>query len=558
MPNILTPLAIWNNFDCSLDTEWEQVSLREEDGIVFEKLKFSGRETGEGRVRVAALFAYSEKSRASETVLILSDSTDTIDEGLLKMFVSRGFSALMVDYRGAWEDCDFFTVYPKNVSYANTALCERRKDYVIDGADKTCWYEWVAVGLYARKFISEYNRSENIAVVGLRDGGEIAWKLGVAGKFSCIIPVCAAGWKAYSGISKYLPDEVELDYERYRFIAGIDSQAYAPYIKCPVLMLCSTNDSRFDYDRAYDTFSRINPDFLNESAITYSVRCHSCIAIKSTEDMFMFLNKNLKNQQVFIPKPAEVTVVVDDDFNLIARATFDDQGVVEECGVYLAEDSIDSAMREWFVCPLKAKVSATEQEFYLNVYEKASTIFVLCHVKYSNGFTVWSKMTVKKLSGSFKNSQSRNRVLYSSTYGTEGFSVANIKSCAVGGMFFPDREMLPKLVTKAKGVKGIYSAGGLTTFRMNCNRFAPSNDNILSIDVYCDVSGEVELTLSDFSSGVEYVCILKVIGGVWQNFLNECSEFKNALGVSLGEFSSNLKLTVKSNVPYAVNNLMWL
>lgn len=533
------------------------ISTKTEDGITFEKLKFYGRETGDGRVRIAAEFAYGEKNFSEETVLILSDSGDTIDEELLKMFVSRGFSALMVDYRGEWEGCDFFTVYPNNIKYANTALCAEHKNYVIEEADATCWYEWVALGLYARKYICERTGSEDIAVVGLRDGGEIAWKLGLAGKFSCIIPVCAAGWKAYNGISKYLPDEIELDYERYRFIAGIDSQAYAPNIKCPVLMLCSTNDMQFDYDRAYDTFSRINPDFFEASAIAYSVRCHSCIGVKSTEDMFMFLKKHLKNQQVFIPKPASVTVETDEDCNLVARATFDDNGVVEECGVYLAEDCIDSTMREWTACPLKEKLSETERVFLLNVYEKTSTIFVLCQVKYTNGFTVWSKMTVKKVSGTFKNTQSRNKVLYSDINGTEGFSVANPKSFAVGGMFLPDTDRLPKLVTKAKGVKGIYSEYGLTSFRMSNPRFAPSSDSVFSLDVFCDENAKVTLTLTDAVSGEDYVCKLDVIGGVWQNFLNEAGDFKSASG-PLAEFNSNLKLTLTSDVPCAVNNLIWL
>ena len=91
--------------------------------------------------------------------------------------MSRGYSALMVDYRGEWENSEFFTKYPEDISYANTAKCGRTKDYVDDSADKTCWYEWVAVGLFAIKYLRERVQSDKIAVVGIRDGGEIAWKL---------------------------------------------------------------------------------------------------------------------------------------------------------------------------------------------------------------------------------------------------------------------------------------------------------------------------------------------------------------------------------------------
>ena len=380
MANILTPLSLWGQFDDSLPTNAEIISATETDGVVIERVSFLGRNTDDGRVKIAAAFAYDSVSPALETVIVFSDSVDTIDEGVLKLFVSRGYSALMVDYRGKWKDCDFFTQYPECIGYANTRMCGRYKDFVDESADVTSWYEWVAVGIYACKYVRERTGGSGIAVVGMHDGGEIAWKVGAAVKLSCIIPVCAAGWKAYAGVSKYLNEEPQLDSERYRFIAGIDSQAYAPYVKCPVLMLCSTNDERFDYDRAYDTFSRINPEFSEQSAISYSVRCNSGIGEKSVNDMFMFLDKYLKKRQVFIPKPAEVTVEMDKKANLVARVNFDDRGIVEKCNVYLAEDNIVSYLREWVKCPFLEKISTHEQVFGLNVYEKTSTVYVLCYV----------------------------------------------------------------------------------------------------------------------------------------------------------------------------------
>ena len=558
MSSILTPISLWSNFDASLDcqpvTKFSVVS----QGIKIERVNFLGRETGNGRVQIAAAFACDEQCPALETVLIFPDSTDTIDEELLKTFVKRGFSALMVDYRGQWEGNSFHTYYPENIEYANTAKCGRYKDFVDESADKTCWYEWTAVGIYARKYIIERTGSDNIAVVGLRDGGEIAWKLGVATNFSCIIPVCAAGWKAYEGKSKYLSEEVKFDDERYRFIAGIDSQAYAPYVKCPVLMLCSTNDTRFDYDRAYDTFSRINSEYLNESTIAYSVHYSSSIGIKSVTDMFMFLDKNLKNRQVFIPKPAVVTVEVDEDSNLIARANFDAQGEVDECKVFLSEDCLDPAMRDWLVCPPKTEEADGEQKFYLNVFEKTTTIFVVCYVKYSNGFTVWSKIVAKKMSGKFRNMVSRCRVLYCNEMGKEGFSVADPQKNALGGIFFIDDTQLPCVVEKAKGINGLYCNAGLATFRMNNPRFAPESGNALSVDLYCDETAEVKLSLLDLSSGQEYKNVVKVVGGVWQTVISEAKLFKTDGGVQLEEFSSGMKLQITCKTPYAINNAMWL
>lgn len=558
MPNILTPISLWESFNSSLDTMPAVLSSKEENGIVFERVNFSGRDTGSGRVLIAAEYAYDKENPAEETVLVFPDSKDTIDEEVLKMFVRRGYSALMVDYRGEWADCDFYTRYPENVDFANFTKVGRHYDFVDNSAVETCWYEWVAVGIYARKYILERKVNAKIAVVGLRDGGEIAWKLGVADNFECIIPVAAAGWRAYFGRSKYSSVELDLDQERYRFIAGIDSQAYAPFVKCPVLMLCTTNDERFDYDRAHDTFSRINAQYVDESSIAYSVQSNGCIGSQCAENMFLFLDKNLKNRQVYIPKPADISVEVDQESNLVATVICDDLGIVDSCGMFIAEDCMESSLRDWAECPLKSKISPNEQQFYLNIYERTGTVFVICCVKYISGFTVWSKVVAKKISGKFRNMQSKRRVVYSDNDGVGGFAVADTQGCAVGGMFFADENVLPKIIETSTNVKGLMSEYGLITFRMNNPQYAPSAGNILKLDIISKVTATVTLIIFDADTNEEYMDTVEVVGGVWQTYIAECNEFKNLNGTSLPMFKSNIKFSIACSVRFAINNIMWL
>ena len=555
MSNILTPLSLWNNFDDSLELNSEKISETIYDGVKIERVAFDGRDTFEGRVRIAACFASCGAAAGNATVLVLPDSDKTIDGELIYFLAKRGYSVLMVDYRGEWEGCEHHTVYPENVFYANTARCGHYKDFVDDSADLTSWYEWVSVGLYARKYIVERTGSEDIAVLGIRDGGEIAWKLGVAGKFNCIVPVCAAGWKAYNGVNKYSQEEPALDDERYRFIAGIDSQAYAPYIRCPALLLCSTNDPAFDYDRAYDTYTRINPEFLNESSIAYSMQCSAVIGAHSVEDMFLFLDKNLKNRQVFIPKPAEVFVEMDENCNLVARAVVDEQGVAVTCNIFLAEDCQNSSLREWSVCKPK---DGSNRTFYLNIYEKTSTIFVLCRVRYANSFSVWSKVVAKKISGKFRNMQSKCRVLYSDANGVDGFVVADTRSCAIGGIFLANAELLPRLVNKARGVSGAYSEYGLTTYRMSNPRYAATNNSVLSLYLFAESDTKITLAIHDLATGEDYYCIVNVVGGAWQSVVLESKAFKTDGGASLIDYTGEKKFTVDGPVGYAVNNIVWL
>lgn len=555
MPDIITPSALWADFDDGLELSSVLLESRTENGIRTEHVSFLGRDTGKGRVKIFGIFACDEKSPSQSVVIVFNDSVSGLDSDLSEFLVRKGYSVLSVDYRGECGGQTLCTVYPENVDYANTARCGRRMDYVDETADKTSWYEWVAVGIYARKYAAERTGSDDIALLGIRDGGEIVWKLAAVRPFGCAVTVCAAGWRAYRGINKFRLEECELDDERYRFIGGIDSQAYAPFVTCPVLMLCSAFDSRFDYDRAYDTFSRINRDVAADSVISYSINSRQIIDKAGMNDMLMFLDKYLRHRQVFIPQPVELEVSADSSFNLIATAECDDEGVVEELKAYFAEDCYESSLREWRECP-SSELGEKDTEFLLNIYEKTGVVFAICSARYNNGFTVWSKLVVKKISGTFKNSQPRSRVIASVAEG--GFVSAEASGRTIGRVLLSDGFSAPQTVEKEKGIKGVYSESGLTTYRANSPRYCADGGNLLKCDIFCDETGELTLSVSDLKSGEEYSSVQTVVGGVWQSVVLESKLFKSAGGVPLQSFAGNLKIDILCKKPFAVNNLMWL
>lgn len=557
MSNILTPLAIWKNFDSSLTLMHRSLGEKIEDGIRYERVSFAGRDTGEGRVTIFGVLASTAAAPSLDGVLILGDSRQPIREDLLKLFVEKGYTVLQVDYAGEREGAEEYTRYPSVVSYANDAQSSRYKQYVDESADKTAWYEWTAVGIYARKYLAARLGNDNIGLVGIRDGGEIAWKLAVAEKFACAVVVSACGWKAYEGYGKFSNAEPpQFDDERYRFVAGIDSQAYAPYIRCPVLMLCTTNDYAFDYDRAYDTFSRINPDYQGQSAITYSVNCDCRIDNRSTKDMFMYLDGFVKGRQVFIPKPVDISVVVDEESNLVIRAECDEKGVLEECGVYVAEDCVESALRSWAKIPFKRNLGENCREFFMNLYENTKLLFVLGYAVYSNGFTMWSKLAVKKVSGKFRNSRTKSKILYS-VRGSNSFGAADLSSLAVGGMFMTDSDYEPTIITE-NGLKGIYSPYGLFTTRSYSPQFAPDGDSILRFDICPEEDGICKVYLVSGEKAVCYSAIIRLVGGVWQKIVLESKFFKNSEGIALENFDGCRTITVICDKKYALNNLIWL
>ena len=272
--------------------------------------------------------------------------------------------------------------------------------------------------------------------------------------------------------------------------------------------------------------------------------------------MFLFLDKFVKGRHVFLPKPAVITVMTDNEQNLIARAEFDTQGVPEEYGLYLAEDCIDPAAREWTPAPYKGGAGQT-RDFYLNIYEKTAAVFAFCYARYTNGFTVWSRMAVRKVSGKFRNMRRKCRVLYTAKNGADSLSISD-RSFALGGVFLTSDAVMPQVVEKPDGLKGAYSVCGLMTFRANSSCYAPEDDSILKLDIFCDNPAEVRFCIQDMTAGVNYYTHSRIAGGIWQSVLLESKDFKNEQGLHLQSFKGKIKFTITCGEQYAVNNVMWL
>lgn len=560
---ILTPLALWRDFDDKQPLEETILSEEREDGICYTHLNFSGRQTAKGRVRIYGVFAAPETGESFPALLILPDGGKGLDKRLMARFVRRGYAVLMVDYSGSSPE-GMHTVYPEDVAYANFNAMGRHFAYVDTDATETCWYEWTAVGRYAISYLKSRPDVKKLGVMGIRIGGEIAWKLMLSEDVCCGIPVCAAGWLAYRGVHKFGRDaekELMMDYERHRFMAGVDSQAYAPFVHCPVLMLCSTNDDRFDYDRAYDTYSRINPEV--ECVISYSINSNSCIGGSGIRDMDLFLDKQLKGRQVFIPRPANIVLDIDDSGRLVAHITLDKCGEMKRCRVFVAEDCMTSSQRDW--TEMREVKSSTEQEivFYLNVYEKAKTVFAFAVLEYSSGFTVSSKIAVFYAEKPFAYGVPKSKIMYQNGDGVACFAVADISKFALAECFLEGEDVKPQLLEGYKGIRGVSSPYGLKTYRVGNPRYTPEPDALLCFDICSREGGEVKVTFASLEEGqpkpVLYRTELYLSGANgWKNIVLKAKNFKQENGTPLRDFSRCVSMSMTSELSFIVNNILWI
>ena len=561
MPNkILTPVTLWSGFDDTLPVEGTVSEETTEDNVILRYVRFPGREAGGERVNIFAVFAMPDKGGTLPAVLVMPDCCRTADRELAKLFARKGYAVLMPDYRGAWEDTPGYTVYPKAVPYANLRQAGRHIDYADETAQETSWYEWVAVARYALRYLRSLDCIGRIGAVGLKAGGEIVWQLAATAEgLSCAVPVCAGGWRAYRGVHKFGQDnDLAMDDERYRFLAGVESQAYAPYARCPVLMLCSTNDENFEADRAFDTYARINPDA--DKSFFFAVRYNGFIGKRGLDDLFAFLGKYLKGMEMFIPAPLEICIDEDGE-DLVARVRLDRDGEVSGVHAYMAEDNPDSDTRDWALCPLKRVDEEGDMLFYLNAYKGAARVYAFAGAEYSSGFCVSSKIAVKKVEHGYANMTDRCRILYASGEGAGSFAPDDVESSLLAGCFLYGDPAPVRLADGPHGIKGAYSPYGLRLYRFGDGRYRPAENALLKFDVYSPADAEltVSLCVCEGEQKSFFTRVLHVPGGdCWTNHVLGAKDFKDGVNMPLQSFSRAAYLCFRSEGTVCVNNLIWL
>ncbi len=566
---ILSAVSLWKKFDTGLPLNVVQMDeISENDAKVrYTAVEYDGHAAEDGRVRVRALFARPVGEAAVPAVLLLDDAGKKPDRELVAYFAEKGYAVLAPDYSGkkTAED-DTATVYPPSLAYANYE--EAGGLYSLEegsSAEKSCWFEWTYAALYSIEYLRARKDITNVGVVGVRLGGEVAWKAMLSPYIECGITVNAAGWLSYRGSNRFGERAaINLTDDRHRYIAGIESQSYAPFVKCPVLMLCACNDYGFDYDRAYDTYSRIGGEEEGvNKAIVYSSDSGSCIGPQGLHDLDLFLEKYLKGRAIYIPSALGIEVAAEGDA-LVVTATGDEDGLIEEMGIFYAEtgSNTKSVFREWLCVHKDSAVKNFKTSCKITPFSGAEYAYVYAYAKYINGFKTVSKIVAKALS--VKDKESKSRVIFSGE-AVDTFSVADHEEYSIGGIFL-EKEAVPVIKKGYGDIPGAYSVGGIKTYKISAPKYVADEGANLKFDVYSakadKVCVSVDITGED-GSAERYSCVLNVKGGgKWKRVILSPNDFKNeTLGRPLKSFAYGSALVfdgVTQENEVLVTNVLWL
>jgi dienelactone hydrolase len=565
---IVSAVSLWKKFNLKTPLGASEWGIDECKGVRLSHVSFSGHATDEGSVRIYARFMRPLGVEKSPVVLLLGDVGKTVDEELMWHFVDKGYAVLMPDYSGKTADDAegvLRTLYPACLDYANYEKARGLTDMENLAADETAWFEWTYLALFCVEYLKTREDVGAIGVVGVRVGGDIAWQTLLSSDIKCGVPINAVGWKSFSGIAKFGANVAHnLSDDRHRYIAAVEAQSYAPYVKSPVLMLCSLRDDCFDCDRAYDTFSRIGNKYGN--ALIYSADSGACIDPNALNDMDLFLEKNLKGREIYIPDTPSVALQETPD-GLVVEVESDKEGILEEAGVFYAEADVRTkcAYRDWQqIFKINGKtVKNGKFECSVKPFAGATAAFVYVYAKYINGFRVVSKIASKKLSSPNANAV-KGRMLFSGKE-MDTFGVALNDEYSIGNIFL-EREAVPKVVIGYGGVQGAFSVGGIKTYKISSPRYVPDENALLEFDAYSKETQELKITVDvgDVESESErYACITEIRGGgKWKRVILKAADFKGEIcNKPLQSFALGQALTFESvndEAEFAVTNILWL
>ena len=555
---ILSPVMLWRDFEIKRPLQESKTSEEVFDNVIYSDVYFSGRETAGGRVRVFGVYAKSRVVKAtvkSAALLVIPDASETVDLEIVNRYVRQGYSVLMIDYRGEAIGVDNYTRYPECISYANYFRRGTKMDRCDESARETCWFEWTSVARYALDYLKTRRGIESVGVIGIKSGADVGWQLcSMCGEsVKCFVPLFNAGGRAFCGYFKNGEEDMPMGDERLRYLAGVDASAYMQYMRVPTLYLAPTNSLYSDVERGLDALSRFpkeTPLYVN-----FSPRMCDVLDERSLRDVDLFLAKHLLGFGVDFPAEPKITMNVDGRSVVVAVEESDyAEAKVKKVSVYLAEGGEDPLFRNWL--ELKpSEFSEGVQKFSYLIQKTCSFISAFAVVTYRNGFTLSSKIALRKFP---KIRFPKSNLIYSNRYALVGTSAYTLAEKADCRLFFTGEYPVSMSVC-AGGISGVKTNGGLIFYRFDSELYKIGEFALLKADVFAREKGLLKIALITGDGGAikEYAATATVRqGGVWNNILIKFSDFKSAENRSVENYSLVKAIRFESEFDYALNNVL--
>ncbi|HXG23231.1 MAG TPA: acetylxylan esterase, partial [Chthonomonadales bacterium] len=174
---ILSPEDLWHGFDPrALPLEIEVLQTWQEEGVTFEKLRFTG-EVAEGgeKVRVFAIQGAPTGGKRLPGILHIHGGGQTASLAWVKFWTGRGYVCVSFDFCGPWQQRTEYTEWGP-IEQGNMAKAQGGLQ-VHPTPRESSWYHWALVSRRALTLLESHPAVDpkRLGIFGISVGGNLTW-----------------------------------------------------------------------------------------------------------------------------------------------------------------------------------------------------------------------------------------------------------------------------------------------------------------------------------------------------------------------------------------------
>ena len=547
---LLTPLLLWDyynpvkeNFDLTFK---KQYSI---DGIKIRECYYTVKTLADGKIRgyMAMAIPEGEKGPFPAAVSIFDLDRDPDLNNAINA-AKMGFVGVVIDYSGRKGKKSGFTSYPKSLSYCNVAENDQRIWRAGDNIKESAWFIWAQVLRRAISVLCKqtFIDKKRIALIGVGYATNLLWQVGTMdGRVSAMVAVNGAGCNGYGEHFLSVGGD-----ESAKWLVGIASQAYMPYVHCPVMVIAPTNSVVTNFEKLFENVSYVSSK--NKVNLIAVPNRRNQIDRKSFENIGIWL-KNCFEGKSFPSLPVLNVRKNEKTFMLEAKCDVSELRV-KNAEFYYAYGEENSSLRQWHRSSSFEKENGINLSSEIEFISKNDKVYTFFSVEYDNGIKVSSKeLIITADSKADINENRRMRKIYAKNYNFDEFVAESNKLVASD-----DEVVLKKGYMDIEGISVV--EGNLVSCIFSDIRYRGVNDSILQFDIYADTSVEVTVKLyADEEDGeICYSVTETVNSDKWEKLSFMPSDFKNSEMISLKDWKEVKRISFEKASDYIINNILWI
>ena len=389
---------VWNGYDPRKeDLEIEIIKETTDEIGVMKEMYFTGETINGEKIRVYGIYgapvsilgAPVSTSQKIPGILHIHGGGQTAAPDWVKFWNKRGYACMTLDYCGDWGQRKEFTKWG-NYKVGNMAQCGAGR-FFEPNVTASPFYHWT---LISRRAITVLERQPGvdagrIGIFGISVGGSLVWPVaGTDKRVKAAVPIYGNGWDSYTGYGAAGDEPTTLPDDKMKlWRATMASEAYAPYIECPVLFMSATNDHHGFMDRGYDTLGRIDEKYATRQIFTPWYTHH----IEPTEgiDLPLFMDWCLRDGKPF-PKSPQADISIGEDGVPMLTVKIDSPRDVTSASLYYAEGNDFSVTRFWRTAD--AARAGSKWVAPLPILNDSISLYGFANVTYKGGIKVSSNL----------------------------------------------------------------------------------------------------------------------------------------------------------------------